>query len=105
METQGQINIKSLQNLWDDGLQMNTANKGERIAQVFLGVLVTCGLLFWVLWFPSWTSISFAVFFVVMLAISIVRSRGVDEKEMMRRQDDAMGKGKDDPSEMARWVP
>jgi hypothetical protein len=87
------------------GLQMNPTNKGERIAQVFVGVLVLSGLLFLVLWFPSWTSISFAVFVVVMLAISIVRSRGVDEKEMMRRQDDAMGKGKDDPREMARWVP
>jgi hypothetical protein len=70
-----------------------------------VGVLVLSGLLFLVLWFPSWTSISFAIFVVVMLVISIVRSRGVDEKEMMRRQDEAMGRGKDDPSEMARWVP
>jgi hypothetical protein len=86
-------------------LQMNPTCKGERIAQVVVGVLGLSGLLFLVLWFPSWTSISFAIFTIVMLAISIVRSRGVDEKEMMRRQDDTMGKGKDDPSEMARFVP
>jgi hypothetical protein len=84
---------------------MNAACKGERIAQVFMGVLCLGGLLFLVVWFPSWKSISFAVFVVAMLTISIVRSRGVDEKEMMRRQDQAMGKGKDDPNEMARLVP
>jgi hypothetical protein len=84
---------------------MTPPYKSERIAQVFVGVLVLSGLLFLVLWFPSWISISFAIVAVVALAISIVRSRGVDEKKMMRRQDEAMGKGKDDPSEIARWVP
>jgi hypothetical protein len=80
-------------------------DKSERIAQVLVAVLVLSGVLFLILWFPSWTSISFAIFVVVIFVISIVRSRGVDEKEIMRRQDEAMGKGKDDPSEMARWVP
>jgi flagellar biosynthesis component FlhA len=80
-------------------------DKSERIAQVLVAVLVLSGVLFLILWFPSWTSISFAIFVVVIFVISIVRSRGVDEKEIMRRQDEAMGKGKDDLSEMARWVP
>lgn len=84
---------------------MNPTCKGERIAQVFISVLFLGGLLFLVVWFPSWKSISFALFAVVMLTISLFRLRGVDEKEMMRRQDEAMGKEKDDPSEMARLVP
>jgi hypothetical protein len=84
---------------------MNPTCKGERIALVFMCVLCLGGLLFVVVWFPSWKSISYALFVVVMLTISVFRSRGIDEKEMMRRQDQAMGKGKDDPNEMARWVP
>ena len=84
---------------------MNPTCTGERIALVFLSVLVLGGLLFLVVWFPSWESISYAFLAVVMLTISFFRSRGVDEKEMMRRQDEAMGKGNDDPSEMARFVP
>ena len=51
------------------------------------------------------TKVGTNFFAVVLLTISFFRSRGVNEKEMMRRQDNAMGKGKDDPSEMARWVP
>jgi uncharacterized membrane protein len=39
-----------------------------------------------------------------LLLFSILRSRGVSEDEMIRRQD-AIGKTKDDPNEMARWVP
>jgi len=42
---------------------------------------------------------------VVLLLISFLRSRKIDEEEMMRRQDEAMAKTKDDPNEMARWVP
>jgi hypothetical protein len=84
---------------------MNPTCTGERIALVFICVLFLGGLLFLVVWFPSWGSISYSLFAVVMLTISFFRSRGVDEKEMMRRQDQAMGKGKDDPNEMARFVP
>jgi hypothetical protein len=84
---------------------MNPTCTGERIALVFVTVLFLGGLLFLVVWFPSWGNISYALFAVVMLTISFFRSRGVDEKEMMRRQDQAMGKGKDDPNEMARFVP
>lgn len=84
---------------------MNPTCTGERIALVFVSVLCLGGLLFLVVWFPSWGSISYALFAVVMLTISFFRSRGVDEKEMMRRQDKSMGKEKDHPIEMARFVP
>jgi hypothetical protein len=84
---------------------MNPTCTGERIALVFICVLFVGGLFFLVVWFPSWGTISYSLFAVVMLTISFFRSRGVDEKEMMRRQDQAMGKGKDDPNEMARFVP
>jgi hypothetical protein len=84
---------------------MNPTCKGERIALVFVSVLFLGGLLFLIVWFPSWGSISYALLAVVMLTISFFRSRGVDETETMRRLDQAMGKGKDDPNEMARFVP
>jgi hypothetical protein len=64
---------------------MNPTCTGERIALIFVSVLLLGGLLFFVVWFPSWESISYGLFAVVLLAISFSRSRGVSEKEMMRR--------------------
>jgi hypothetical protein len=48
--------------------------------------------------------IAFALFAAVLILISFLRSRNRDEKEMIQRLDKAM-ETKDDPSEMARWVP
>jgi ABC-type multidrug transport system fused ATPase/permease subunit len=75
-------------------------DKSERIAQVLVAVLVLSGVLFLILWFPTWTSISFAIFVVVIFVISIVRSRGVDEKEIMRRQDERWARER---MTQARW--
>jgi hypothetical protein len=79
-------------------------SKPERIAMVALPVLCVAGTIIFAVWHASFFSIFFAVFATMLIAISILRSRKVDEREMMRRQDKAMAT-KDDPSEMARWVP
>jgi len=56
-------------------------------------------------WSGSVLAVLFAVFVIVLLLISLLRSRRLSEEEMMRRQDKAIGNPKDDPNEMARWVP
>jgi uncharacterized membrane protein (DUF106 family) len=79
-------------------------SKAERIAVVALPLLGVVGTIIFAVWHPSFFSILFAVFATVLITLSILKSRKVDEKEMMRHQDKAMAT-KDDPSEMARWVP
>ena len=66
--------------------------------------LTIVGTVIFAVAYPSWYSISFSISAVVIVTISFVRNRGVDEEEMIKRLDKAM-ETKDSPSEMARWVP
>jgi protein-S-isoprenylcysteine O-methyltransferase Ste14 len=52
----------------------------------------------------SWESILFAIFFCACMAVALVRSRILSEEALLRRQDKLM-ETKDDPKEIARWVP
>jgi hypothetical protein len=79
-------------------------SKAERIAEVAIPLLGIVGVIAFAAWHPSFFSILFAVFAAVLVTLSLLRSRKVDEREMIRRQDKAMAT-KDDPTEMARWVP
>ena len=63
------------------------------------------GAVIFAAWSRSWVAILLAAFVIALLLTSFMRSRRIDEEAMMRRQDKAMGKPKDDPNEMARWVP
>ena len=56
-------------------------------------------------WQRSVILIIFAAAVAVLLPLSLLSSRKLGEDEMIRRQDEAMGKPTNDPREMARWVP
>jgi hypothetical protein len=84
---------------------MNGPSKAERRAEVVLGVLTVVGVIIFALWAQSLLSIIFASVLTVLMSLAFVRSRRINEEEMIRRQDAAMGKPSDDPKEMARWVP
>jgi hypothetical protein len=49
-------------------------------------------------------SLMMAFFFFLGLLGWLFRRRRIDEVEMIRRIDKAMGKPSDDPRQMARWV-
>jgi hypothetical protein len=70
-----------------------------------MGALAIIGAVIFAAWFRSWLAVLLAVLVIALLLVSFLRSRRIDEAEMIRRQDEAMGKLKDDPNEMARWVP
>src|ERR1700724_2013525 len=80
-------------------------SKAERIAQVAILLLGVVGAIAFAAWHPSLFSVLFAVFAAVLITLSLLRSRKIDEKEMMRRQDKAIMATRDDPTEIARWVP
>ena len=84
---------------------MSGPSKAERGAEVVLGVLSVVGVIIFALWARSLFSIVFASIMTVLMTVAFIRSRRISEAEMIRRQDLAMGKAKDDPKEMARWVP
>ena len=77
----------------------------EHTTGIVLGALGLVGVIVFAAWLRSLSVILLVVFFIVLLYISFHRSRRLSEEEMIRRQDQAMGKVKDDPNEMARWVP
>jgi hypothetical protein len=80
-------------------------SKAERLAQVVpcpVGIIVA---IVFAVWSRSLFSIIFAASATLLLSVSLLRSRKVSEEEMLGRQDRAMAKTKDDPKEMARWVP
>ena len=80
--------------------------KDDRIAEVMTGALTILGVIVVAIWDKSVLSIIFAAAVVTaLIVVAFIRSRGISEEEMVRRQDLAMGKPSDDPKEMARWVP
>jgi hypothetical protein len=79
-------------------------SKAGCIAGVVLCSLAIIGAVIFAAWSRSVFSIIFAAAATVLLPISILRSRKLGEEKMMRRQDRAM-QTRDDPNEMARWVP
>ncbi len=83
---------------------MHRPSIAERTAGIVLGALCIVGAVVFAVWSRSVFAILFAVFMMVLLPISFLRSRRLGEEEMMRRQDKAM-KINDDPNEMARWIP
>jgi len=83
---------------------MTGLSKAERITEVVLCVLGMAGAIIFAVWSRSVFAVLFAVLVIALLPISFLRSRRLGEEEMIRRQDQIM-KTKDDPNEMARWVP
>jgi hypothetical protein len=79
--------------------------KPERVAEVALCVICVAVAIALAAWHRSGIMIVVAAAVSVLIPLSLVRSRRLGEEELIRRQDKAMGKKKDDPSEMARWVP
>jgi hypothetical protein len=79
-------------------------NKAGRVAGVVVCLICIIGAVIFAAWSRSLGSIIFATFVAVLFPVSLLRSWKLSEAEMMRRQDEAM-KIKDDPNEMARWVP
>jgi len=80
--------------------------KAERIATVPLGLvgIVTASAAVFLISSRLLYGVPFGAIAAVLFFVSILRSRGVTEEEMIRGQDEAM-KTKDDPNEMNRWVP
>lgn len=80
--------------------------KAARITEIVIGVLLIIGVISFAVFSRSLWSIIVAIAVTVLLSVSFLRSRKLSEEEMIRRQDQALGKaGSDDPREMARWVP
>jgi Flp pilus assembly protein TadB len=79
--------------------------KAQRISGFLVCAVAVAPVLAFVIWLRSSIRIALVVSSAVLLLVSFLRSRKVSEEESTRRQDRAMGKAKDDPNEMARWVP
>jgi len=87
-------------------------HKVERIAEgagFWLGIL---GVLIFAAWSRSLFSILYAAVAVPLILMSFLRWHKLsklsdkERQELIRRQDEAMLKSsRDDPKEMARWVP
>jgi len=60
-------------------------SKSERVAGVALPLLFVVGTIIFAVSYRSVFSIVFAVFAAIMIPVSILRSRKVAEKEMIRR--------------------
>ena len=90
----------------DEGIGMNQPgpSKAKRITTIVVFLLIIVGSVIFAAWARSFGSIIFAAFVTLLLPAALVRSWKVGEAETIRRQDEAM-KIKDDPHEMARWVP
>jgi hypothetical protein len=80
-------------------------SEAERMAEVVSGVFTIVAVIVLAIWTKSVLSIIFASVVTTLMAAAFIRSRGMSEEEMLRRQDLAIGKPCDDPKEMARWVP
>ena len=69
-----------------------------------LYAMLVSGAAYFAILTGSLFSISYAVIVAVVLPIAFFLRR--DEKEMIQRQDELINQAtKDDPKEMARWVP
>src|SRR5690242_19795967 len=79
--------------------------KAERVTEVALCLICVALAIALAAWQRSVIMMIFAAAVTVLVPLSLVRSRRLGEEEMIRRQDNAMAKTKDDPNEMARWVP
>ena len=85
--------------------------KVERIAEASGFFLAVIGLAIFAVWSRSLFSVLYAAVGTLLLFISFLRWRKVgklsekERQELIRRQDEAMMKGNDDPNEIARWVP
>jgi chromate transport protein ChrA len=79
--------------------------KAERIIEAVLCAIFVVVAIVLAAWQRSVILIIFAAAVAVLVPFSLVRSWKLGEDEMIRRQDNAMGKPTDDPREMARWVP
>jgi Flp pilus assembly protein TadB len=79
--------------------------KAERVIELALCLICVAVAIALAAWQRSVIMMFFAVAVTVLVPLSLVRSRRLGEEEMIRRQDKAMAKTKDDPNEMARWVP
>jgi hypothetical protein len=79
--------------------------KAQRISGFLVCAVAGAPVLAFVIWLRSSIRIALVVSSAVLLLVSFLRSRKVSEEESTRRPDRAMGKAKDDPNEMARWVP
>jgi len=71
----------------------------ERLAWV--SGLVVVGLLIFVIWQRTALAAIFAIFPILYVTITSLKYRRLGQEEMKRQ----LGETKDDPSEMARWVP
>jgi Flp pilus assembly protein TadB len=80
------------------------------VSQGCLCLLAAVGLIIFAVAYRSAFSIVYAAVATVLVVISILRSRKISEKEMIRRQNEALAAmtakdDKSDPREMARWIP
>jgi hypothetical protein len=88
----------------DSSLNSDGHSKAKLVAGIVVCLLIIGGATTFAFWVRSVESILFATLVTVLLPISFLLSWKLGEKEMARRLDKAMDT-KDDPNEMARWVP
>jgi uncharacterized membrane protein YfcA len=80
--------------------------KAARITGVVLSGAGIIGAVIFAALSRSLLSIVVAALVILLLSLSLFRSRKLSKEEMIRRQDRAMGKpGSDDPRKIARWMP
>jgi hypothetical protein len=78
------------------------SSKGERRAAIAISVVVVVGVIAFSIWSRTWFAIvAYVIFIAIPCTFSLLRSRTGGEPEFM----DRIMKAKDDPKEMARWVP
>jgi hypothetical protein len=88
----------------DSSLNSDGHSKAKLVAGIVVCLLIIGRATNFAFWVRSAESILFATLVTVLLPISFLLSWKLGEKEMARRLDKAMDT-KDDPNEMARWVP
>jgi hypothetical protein len=83
-------------------MSQRESNRAERRAVIAVCVLVIVGVIALSIWSRSWFGIiAYAVFVAIPSAFYLLRSRSLGDSEIQ----DRMMRAKDDPNEMARWVP
>jgi 4-hydroxybenzoate polyprenyltransferase len=74
------------------------SSRGERIAAIIVSILTLIGAIASSLWLRSWLPIIvYVISIAVPVTFSLFRSRRPSKVKVL--------KTKDDPNEMARWVP
>ena len=76
---------------------MDNIPKGWR-----LGLLIALWIFFPIVFHPWWLLVLSLAAYSLLICLLLPRK---SEAEMIRRQDELMENTKDDPNEMARWVP